>query len=164
MKTKTLWTALVTGTLFTGIALSPAIAGHGFGKCDEADSERHQQRMEDRLEHRLDKMTTVLELTETQQKQIGEIMSAQQKMHKAQFQEGCSERQQMQELKTSATFDEAAFRAQAEKRAAKRIDMQVERMKTRQQIFALLTPEQQEKAEIIFQDMDKRGPGHGMRQ
>jgi Spy/CpxP family protein refolding chaperone len=67
----------------------------------------------------------------------------------------------MLELNSTAPFDEATFRARAEKRAAERIDMQVERMKTRQRIFALLTPEQQEKAEIVFQNMGKRGPGHG---
>lgn len=161
MNKKTMFTALLTGTLLTGIALSPAIAGRGFGNCDEPDSEQRQERMAERMKHRLEKMSTVLELTEVQQAQIKEIIAGQQENHKDQFQQRCEDRKQLQELKTAATFDEAAFRTRAEKQAAKRIDRQVERMKTKQQIFALLTSEQQEKAEIFFQAMDKRGPGHG---
>lgn len=161
MKKKTMFTALITGALLSGIALSPAIAGRGFGNCDGPDSEQRQERMAERMEHRLEKMSTVLDLTEVQQGQIKELLAKKQASHKDQFQQRSEDRKQMQALKTAANFDEAAFRAAAEKRAAQRIDMQVEKMKTKQQIFALLTSEQQEKANILFASMDKRGPGHG---
>jgi protein CpxP len=157
MKNRTLVTALLAGTLLSGIALSPAVAGRGFGNCDQADNPRHQQRMEQRLEQ----MTTLLGLTATQQQQIGAIMAEQRTQHQDRFRQRREQQRHMPELDSAAPFDEAAFRARAEKRAAERIDMQVERMKTRQRIFALLTPEQQEKAEIVFQNMGKRGPGHG---
>jgi len=161
MKKKTMFTALTTGILLTGIAFSPAIAGRGFDNCDGPDSEQRQERMAERMEQRLEKMSTVLDLTEVQQGQIKELLAEKQTNHKDQFQKRCGDRKQMQSLKTAANFDETAFRAAAGKRAAQRIDMQVEKMKTKQQIFALLTSEQQEKAEIIFESMDKRGPGHG---
>lgn len=166
MKKRTILTALVAGTLLSGVALSTAIAGPGFGpcgcgNCDGPDSATMQQRMENRMERHLAKMTTVLELTDSQQTQIKDILAAQQEKRQAERQERYETREQMQELKASTDFNEAEFRALAKERAEKRIDMQVERMKTRQQIFALLTPEQQEKAEVFFQAMGKRGHGHG---
>jgi Spy/CpxP family protein refolding chaperone len=117
--------------------------------------------MAERMEQHLTKMTTVLDLTATQQEQIKEILAERKQQQQAQRELRQEDHQQMQELKSAAKFDEAAFRALAEKRAEKRIDMQVERMKTKQQIVALLTPEQQEKAEVLFQTMGERGPGHG---
>lgn len=161
MKKQTILTLLMTGTLITGLALSPAIASRGFNNCDETDRARHQEKMAERMEHKVEKMTTVLDLTDAQQTQIKELIAEKQKSHVNQFQQRCDDRMQMKKVKSAATFDEAAFRAQAQKQADKRIDMQVERMKTKQQIFALLSTEQQEKAEILFQEMDKRGPGHG---
>lgn len=166
MKKRTLLTALLTGTLLSGAVLSTAMAGHGFGpggcgNCDEADIATMQQRMENRMERHLQKMTTVLELTDSQQAKVKELLTAQRQKHLAERQERFEDREQMHELKSAADFDETQFRTLAKKRAEERIDRQVEQMKTRQQIFALLTPEQQEKAEIFFQAMEKRGPGHG---
>ncbi|HKJ04714.1 MAG TPA: Spy/CpxP family protein refolding chaperone [Geopsychrobacteraceae bacterium] len=155
--------ALITGTLLTGIAISPAIAGRGYGNCDGPDNTRHQERQAERSEHRLENMTKVLELTDVQQSQIKTIFAGVQEKQKDQYQQRSNQRKQLQDLKSAATFDEDAFRAQAEKMAAHKIDMQVERMKTRQQILALLTTEQQEKAAIMFQSKKNCGPGHGMK-
>ena len=157
---KKIMTVLLTGALITGVALSPALASKGFKDCNRNDSSFHQEKRAERMEYRLEKMTTMLDLTATQQGQIKEILADKMDDRQDMRQQRCEDREQMQKIKTAATFDEAAFRAQAEKRAAKRIDMQVERMQTKQKIFALLTAEQQEKAEILFQTMGKRGHGH----
>lgn len=165
MNKKLLPTILVGTALISTFAFSSAIAGPGFGNCDEVDSSAHQEKRAERMDRHLSKMTTVLELTDAQQTQIREILTDKQAARQGQFKQRCEDRKQMHELKSASTFDEAAFRSMAEKQAAKRVDRQVEKMKTKQQIFALLTAEQQEKAEVLFQAMDKRGPGrgHGMK-
>ncbi|PLX88059.1 MAG: hypothetical protein C0619_13560 [Desulfuromonas sp.] len=161
MKKNKLLTILTTSTLLTGLALSPAIAGFGPGRCNDSDSNARQEKRAERMEHHLTKMVTVLDLTEAQQTQIRGILENRKEQHQDLFQQRRADREQMRELKSASTFDEAAFRVMAEKRAAQRIDMQVEKMKTKQQIFALLTADQQAKADIFFESMDRRGPGHG---
>lgn len=161
MNKKLLPTVLAGAVLIGTLALSNAFAGPGYGKCDELDSSARQEKMAERMDRHLAKMTTVLELNETQQTQIKEILANKQEARQDQVEQRCEDRQQMQKLKSAATFDETAFRALAEKHAAQRIDRQVEKMKTKQQIFALLTAEQQEKADVLFQAMGKRGSGHG---
>jgi Spy/CpxP family protein refolding chaperone len=161
MQRKKITAILISSALLAGLALTPALAGYGPGHCDGADDSTRQQRMSERMEQHLSKMTAILDLTEVQQAQIRDILENKQKQHQALSQQRCADREQRQEMKSAGTFDEAEFRAMAGKKAAQRIDMQVEKMKTKQQIFALLTTEQQEKAEIIFQSMDRHGPGHG---
>lgn len=165
MKTKKIMTILLSGTLLTSLALTPVFAGYGPGRCDDIDDNSRQERMADRMEQHLAKMTTVLELTDVQQTQVRDILESKKEQRQAQFKQRCKNHDQMQELKSADEFDEIAFRAMAEKRSAERIDMQVERMKTKQQILALLTAEQQEKADVFFQAMGKRGSrhGHGMK-
>ncbi len=59
----------------------------------------------------------------------------------------------------SDRFDEVVFRAQAEKVAALRIELMVNRAKTRQAIFAVMTAEQQEKAQKMKQVMSSKQRG-----
>lgn len=161
MKRKLLMTILTGGALIGSLTLSNAVAGPWFGDCDSSDHMARQERMSERMDRHLDRMTILLDLNTTQQEQIRKILSAKQERHREQFQEHRDERKQMRKMDSAVAFDEAAFRALAEKRAARRIDRQVEQMKTRKRILALLTPEQQKKAEILFQAMGAHGHGHG---
>lgn len=63
---------------------------------------------------------------------------------------------------TAADFNEAEFRAKALEQAQQRIDRMVEHAKLKQQIYQLLTPEQQEKVDQLsaLQGKDNR-PRHG---
>ena len=54
-----------------------------------------------------------------------------------------SEMETMHRLVTAENFDESAVRAQAEKMAQEQVARQVEMAKVRNQMFHLLTPEQQ---------------------
>ena len=81
-----------------------------------------------------------IHLTEQQRQQMRDLM--QQARHE-QPPVNVSEMDVMHRLITSENFDESAVRAQAEKMAQEQVARQVEMAKVRNQMFRLLTPEQQ---------------------
>ena len=166
---------LVATLLFAGAAFAWP-GHHGKGSCENSSKrdgqgmsqEQHQERMENRLE----KMAVILDLTETQKKQIETLMDEKWENHqtmRTQMQAGQSE---LREYKQGDEFNESEFRAKAQKQADLKTEMMVQHAKTRQQLLAVLTHEQQQKAEKL-KGMDgegffgKRGDhgdgrGHGM--
>lgn len=114
-------------------------------------------------------LAIALDFTDEQKAQVKEIVSATRKKTKALRQQMRDAQQQLHSMMDSDHFDEVAFRAQAEKAAAMRIDMMVNRVKTRQSVFAVMTAEQQEKAKKLKQVMTpkhrgKKGSKGAMRQ
>ncbi|WP_172731931.1 cell-envelope stress modulator CpxP [Pluralibacter gergoviae] len=81
-----------------------------------------------------------ISLTEHQRQQMRDLM--QQAMRK-QPPVNVSEIETMHKLVTAEKFDETAVRAQAEKMAQEQVARQVEMAKVRNQMYHLLTPEQQ---------------------
>ncbi|HFO2411731.1 TPA: cell-envelope stress modulator CpxP [Escherichia coli] len=81
-----------------------------------------------------------INLTEHQRQQMRDLM--QQARHE-QPPVNVSELETMHRLVTAENFDENAVRAQAEKMANEQIARQVEMAKVRNQMYRLLTPEQQ---------------------
>ena len=81
-----------------------------------------------------------ISLTEQQRQQMRDLM--QQARHE-QPPVNVSELETMHRLVTAENFDENAVRAQAEKMANEQIARQVEMAKVRNQMYRLLTPEQQ---------------------
>ncbi|HBI10435.1 MAG TPA: stress adaptor protein CpxP [Franconibacter pulveris] len=81
-----------------------------------------------------------INLTEQQRQQMRDLM--QQARHE-QPPVNVSEMDTMHRLVTAENFDENAVRAQAEKMAQEQVVRQVEMAKVRNQMFRLLTPEQQ---------------------
>ena len=81
-----------------------------------------------------------ISLTEHQRQQMRDLM--QQARHE-QPPVNVSELETMHRLVTAENFDENAVRAQAEKMAQEQVARQVEMAKVRNQMFHLLTPEQQ---------------------
>ncbi len=101
-----------------------------------------------RLMHRLD-------LSDQQREAIRGILQdtrTQIGPHREALQEG---REQMRALDPSA-FDETAVRAIAQKQAKELEDIMVIAQKARSQIWAVLTPEQREKAKQIRTEMEQR--------
>ena len=81
-----------------------------------------------------------ISLTEHQRQQMRDLM------HQARHEQppvNVSEMETMHRLVTAENFDENAVRAQAEKMANEQIARQVEMAKVRNQMYRLLTPEQQ---------------------
>ncbi|AGB80298.1 P pilus assembly/Cpx signaling pathway, periplasmic inhibitor/zinc-resistance associated protein [Enterobacteriaceae bacterium strain FGI 57] len=81
-----------------------------------------------------------ISLTEHQRQQMRDLM---QRARHDQPPVNVSEVETMHRLITAEKFDEAAVRAQAEKMAQEQVARQVEMAKVRNQMYRLLTPEQQ---------------------
>lgn len=103
------------------------------------------------------RMAQQLGLSDAQRQQIKSIMETEKPKMQPLMQQLKAERQEMDSLTTSGTFDEAAVRAAASKQAQTITDVAVERARVKSQIFAVLTPEQRTKA----QEMEKNFAGHG---
>jgi protein CpxP len=81
-----------------------------------------------------------ISLTEHQRQQMRDLM---QRARHEQPPVNVSEMETMHRLVTAENFDESAVRAQAEKMAQEQVARQVEMARVRNQMFHLLTPEQQ---------------------
>ncbi|EPD6684502.1 cell-envelope stress modulator CpxP [Cronobacter sakazakii] len=81
-----------------------------------------------------------INLTEHQRQQMRDLM---QRARHEQLPVNVSEMEAMHRLVTAENFDENAVRAQAEKMAQEQVARQVEMAKVRNQMYRLLTPEQQ---------------------
>ena len=169
MKKRALIPALVIGTLLT---TSLAFAGPGFGGkfgrgCDGDCYGRGQGPMsyeqhEERMGHRLEMMAAVLDLSADQQAQIKDLLDQQWQDRQADRDEMLAVRDAMRAARLADPFDEADFRAKAAKQAELRTERMIERTKLQQEIKAVLTPEQQAKADTLG-GMMGGGFGHGMR-
>lgn len=114
-------------------------------------------------------LAIALDFTDEQKTQVGEIVTANRAKTKVLRQQIWDGQQQLCGLMDRDTFDEVALRSQAEKVAEARIDLMVNRVKTRQAVFAVMTSAQQEKAKKIQQAMlpqrqFKKGQRGAMRQ
>jgi protein CpxP len=81
-----------------------------------------------------------ISLTEYQRQQMRDLM---QQARRQQPPVNVSEMETMHKLVTADKFDETAVRAQAEKMAQEQVVRQVEMARVRNQMYRLLTPEQQ---------------------
>ena len=81
-----------------------------------------------------------ISLTEQQRQQLRDLM---QRARHDRLPVNVSEMETMHRLVTAENFDESAVRAQAEKMAQEQVARQVEMAKVRNQMFHLLSPEQQ---------------------
>ncbi len=134
----------------TAIVLAVA-AGLAAAVAQVTDSGRHSRHSGWMLQ----RMTAELNLTETQQAQIKTILDAE----KAKIQ---PLRQQLRQNRLdqagsmTSNFDEAQVRAFAGKQAQLMTDLAVERERAKSQIFAVLTPDQRQKAVALMQDHRQR--------
>ncbi len=169
MKKRILIPTLVLGALLTG---SLALAGAGgYGSCDKrSDSGSRGQgqgalnfeKHEDRMGHRMEMMSTILDLTEEQKAQLEALMTQQWQDRQPLREKMHASRDALRELEAADTFNEADFLAKSIKQAELKTEMMVERAEMKQQIYALLTPEQQEKADKLAEVKGHRGKGrHG---
>ena len=176
MKKRILLPTLLIGALLTGsLALAgpggcggQGMGGYGSdhcagGRCNDGGQgtvgiERHAERMGKRLEM----IGTVLDLSEAQTQQL-ETQIKQQWQDNQQLREQIqTSRKALREAQSADSFNEADFRVKAAKQAELKTEMLVAKAKLKQQLYALLTPEQQEKADKLGGMMGKHGNGrHG---
>lgn len=129
--------ALAAGVATSALAQRP---GKGFG--------HHQGWM-------LKRMAKQLNLTDAQQAQIKDIMSAEKTKMKPMMQQ-MRQNQQVQNASINGTFDENQARAFATKQAQIMTDLMVEKQRMRSEVYAVLTPEQRQKAQQLMQERQQR--------
>ena len=153
-------------TLLIASSLAFAIPGsRGAGNCNKGQRgqamtyEQHQEKMDNRLE----RMGIILDLSSQQKDQMRTLFDQQWKEHQLARTEIQTNRDAMHSAKTSTPFNEKEFRKLAQKHANLKADMMVDRVKMHQQVIAILTPEQQKKAEQLHgMEMGHHGKHGGM--
>lgn len=103
----------------------------------------------------LKSMTKQLNLTEAQQTEIKGIMAAEKTKIKPLMQQ-LRQNEQAEQASINGTFDENQARAFAGKRAQLTADLIVEKERMRSQVYAVLTPEQRQKALQLMQERQQR--------
>ncbi|MFB2663067.1 Spy/CpxP family protein refolding chaperone [Shewanella mangrovisoli] len=128
--------------------------------CDHPRGEfhKHGERMAHDGMHR---MFEGLDLTDAQKADIKKLFAEQRAARsddKPSKEERLAHRAEMQALITSATFDEAQAKALMSAQQEKRQAQAIERMKMQNQIYNLLTPEQQAKFKARFEAQAGKEP------
>jgi protein CpxP len=158
-KTAIIPVLLVTLLLSAGTSFAWP-GGHGKSNCNDSCDRKGQgmtaEQHEERMENRLEKMAVILDLTEQQQKKIEALTEKQWQDRQSMRAEMQASREDLRAYKQGKEFNETEFRAKAQKHADLKIEMMVQKAKTKQQFFAVLTPEQQQKAEKL---RDMHGDG-----
>jgi periplasmic protein CpxP/Spy len=108
---------------------------------------------------RFARMAQDLGLSETQQKQVKEILKNEHENNAALLGKMGEYRQQLHAAAQAATFDEAAVRAIAAKQAQAEIELTVSRAREQSRIDAVLTAEQRRLRQKLRLPMGP-GPGH----
>lgn len=103
----------------------------------------------------LNHLTKQLDLTEAQQTQIKGIMAGEMTKIKPLLQQ-LRQNERAEQANTNATFDENQARAFANKQAQLTADLIVEKERMRSQVYAVLTPEQRQKAQQLMQERQQR--------
>jgi protein CpxP len=126
------------------MALAAGLATTAFGQQRGMDFGRNNGWM---LKH----MTKQLNLTEAQQTQIKGIMDSEKTKIKPMMQQ-LRQNQQAEDANMNGSFDENQARAFANKQAQLMTDLIVEKERMRSQVYAVLTPEQRQKALQLMQE------------
>lgn len=104
-----------------------------------------------------ERLADILDLSDEQRRQIEEIRSAERTRTEEFRRQHDEARDAIEKLTSSAKFDESAVRTLAGKQSAAATELIVAQARTRNQIYALLTPEQRQLAERIGTGAGKRG-------
>ena len=103
----------------------------------------------------LGRMSKELNLTADQQTQIKSIMQTERSKTQP-LKQQMRQNEQAQNATINGNFDEAQARAFAQKQTQIMNDLIVEKQRTKSQIYALLTPEQRQKAQQLMQQHQQK--------
>ena len=151
--------AIVTGIvalLMAGatFAIVGAQQHHGFG--GRGDGPDHPMMME----HMLDRAAAHLGLSDEQKARIKAILDAEKPTMQTLRDQLKANHQELEAATANGAFDEAQVKAIAARQGETTAALIVEREKVKSQIFAILTPEQRQKAEQFHQRMGRHFKGH----
>lgn len=152
MKTLSPLKAGLFAILASSAVLATAVSAEPSQGCDHSRGEFHKRG--DRMEHDgMHRMFEGLDLTDAQKADIKKLFAEQRAARsddRPSKEERLAHRTEMR-LITSATFDEAQAKALLSAQQEKRLTQAIERMKMQNQIYNLLTPEQQAKFKARFE-------------
>lgn len=148
MKKRILLLALC-GTLLLGtgwVALAAPGAGRNIGD-GPMRGKGVACRMEVRQDHWV-RLTEKLDLSDAQQQEVQKLMAANRELAQGLHTQMLELRRQMRQAMQPKTFDEKTLRRLAAEKAKVQTELMVGRARTHNKIYALLTPEQQELADL----------------
>lgn len=99
--------------------------------------------------NRLELMALVLDLNQAQKAQVKNILTAERTAMKPWFKQMWESRRALRQATANGAFDEAKVRALASKVAQAGTELMVSKARVRNQIYALLTPQQKALAEKL---------------
>ncbi len=149
--------ALLTAALAAGPALAtpPHSAGPGGDRPHRFESG-----------HRQERMAAILGLSQEQQAQIKAIREEARRQTESLRQSLAADREKLRTLIDAVPFDETAVRMLAAGEVTAKTELLVARARTRNQIHAILTPEQRVLAEklrpLLEERRGHRGRGHAV--
>lgn len=168
MKTLSPFKAGLFAILASSAVLATAVSAEPSQGRDHSRGEFHKRgdRMEHDGMHRMFEGLDLtefegLDLTDAQKADIKKLFAEQRAARsddKPSKEERSAHRAEMQALITSATFDEAQAKALMSAQQEKRQAQAIERMKMQNQIYNLLTPEQQAKFKARFEAQAGKEP------
>lgn len=124
----------------------------GCGKRGKMDPEQHLARMAKKLK-----------LTDSQKEQVAVLLKGEKERTAPMREKLMENRKKLREAAEAETFDEAAVKALAAGQADIQAELMVSHIKTRQQINAILTPEQRELAKKLHPPKGEKGRGRHKR-
>jgi periplasmic protein CpxP/Spy len=110
--------------------------------------------------HMLLHMSDELNLTDAQQSQLKDILAKEKSAAKPGFEALKQSHDQMMQLITSGSFDEAQARSIASQQAQTMVDMEVQHARSASQAFQVLTPDQRTKALQLLKEKEQRWMQH----
>lgn len=162
MKKATLISTLTLGAV---LLAGSAFAWNGGCKqnCDGPRGDRgmmQAEQMQDRMDRHHEFMKVALDLSKEQEQQLDALREKHQAERQALREKMRASREELRDMQRNPEFDEATFRAKARAKADLQTEMYANRNQHKQEMLALLTPEQQVKAEELWKlHQEKRGKG-----
>ncbi len=151
---------VLCGTLLLGtgwVAIAAPGAGRNMGDGPMKNKGK-SCRMNDRQDHWV-RLTEKLDLSQAQQQEVQKLVEANRELAKGQYQQMIEIRGQMRKAMQPKTFNEKTLRKLAAEKGKIQTELMAGKAGTHSKIYALLTPEQQELADLACKL--RRLQGHG---
>lgn len=149
--------AILSVALIPSAFANPKGGGYSHGQEMMEEGSRMGRGHVDKME----RMAEFLDLTESQQAQIEQIMEGEREANSELRETHRASKEKIRALIDADSFDEAAVRAVAEESAQQQIELMISKARTHHAIHQILTPEQRVLAEKM-KSMKRGGKGrHG---
>lgn len=132
--------SVITVTILTMLLFSTSAMAWSNCKTKRGNADCNQQ------ENRIERMALILDLSAEQQQQMTELRTKHQQQRAQMRTELQEARQQLRDIQPGVALDSKNLKAQARAYADLKAAMLVNKIEHKQQMFSILTPEQQEKA------------------